>query len=581
MESLIKEIASATGLEVELVRKNLSTPKDTAHGDLAFPCFLLAKDWKLAPPACAEKLKNTIKLPAEISSANIVGGYLNFFLDRAQHGQQILSEILAKQFAVGKADNLNHNILLEYQSANIAKPFHVGHLRGTVIGFALDKVFRHRGYNLVTINHLGDWGTQFGFVWVGCQIWGRPAQADLEEIVNLYSRASALRKRQDKEELLPEDQGKPNANEMAREYFRKLEANDPEAVEFWQWCYEISIKYLQNICQRIGVQFDLYRGESFYRDMLPQVEATLRSANILEESRGALGVELGKPLGFARVFTEDGRSLYITRDIAAAIHRHEHFQPEKAIYVVGAPQRLHFSQLVGILDRLGHPSAKTITYVPFGHVPGISTRNISQPAADGEKEERIFFKDLLDDAHNRALEVYRSEVSKRPEDVDENIVAESVAIGALFYHYLCRSNVKDFHFSWNDALNFQGDTGPYAQYALARLYSIESNAAKAGITPNLSAKADFVSDPEVYPVIKLLSEFDAVLDHVITEYEPHHLAIYALNLAKSVSGLYKKLRVVGEPDQELAQARLALFVAIKYVLHNSLNLIGVPPLKRM
>ncbi len=249
--------------------------------------------------------------------------------------------------------------MLEYQSANIAKPFHVGHLRGTVIGLALDKVFRHRGYNLVTINHLGDWGTQFGFVWVGCQIWGRPAQADLEEIVNLYSRASALRKRQDKEELLPEDQGKPNANEMAREYFRKLEANDPEAVEFWQWCYEISIKYLQNICQRIGVQFDLYRGESFYRDMLPQVEATLRSANILEESRGALGVELGKPLGFARVFTEDGRSLYITRDIAAAIHRHEHFQPEKAIYVVGAPQRLHFSQLVGILDRLGHPSAKT------------------------------------------------------------------------------------------------------------------------------------------------------------------------------------------------------------------------------
>ena len=574
-QQILERLSEAAGLEPEALRQGLTRPKETTRGDYSFQCFALAKTWKRPPAECAAELAARLTLPEGISRVETVGPYLNFFVDRAGQSARVVAEILRKGYDVGRGNHQHETVVIDYSSPNIAKPFHVGHLRNTILGMVIDRIYRHLGYKTIAVNHLGDWGTQFGYTYAGAKLWGRPASATVTDLVALYRRATGLKEAQEKGCVPEEDRAQPEVFAVATDYFKRLEAGDPEAKEFWQWCLDVSMDYFKRIYDRLGAHFDYYQGESFYGDKLGEVERLLKESGILEESRGALGVDLGEELGFVRIFAEDGRSLYITRDIAAAEYREKTFAPSEILYVVSVAQSLHFKQLIAVLERLKHPAAAKIRHVAHGQVPGIRTRGVASAG------ERIALDEFLEDAHARALKAYREEVTKRPADLDEEEVAEAVGLGAVFYSYLSRTNLKDFQFDWDDALSFQGDSGPYMQYALARIYSIEAKAREAGITPEGELDAASLADGEAYEMVALLARFDEVLERAGRECEPACLAQYLLSLAKSFSASYKGLRVLGEPDLPRAKARLALFCALRSVLHIGLTLIGVPPLKRM
>lgn len=576
--ALAKAIVQATALNQEQIFSLIEKPKNKDFGDLAFPCFSLAKDWKASPPECARRLKAELELPEGFSHAEIKGPYLNFFFDRGFFTKCVLDHTLSSDAFPTPA--LNKTVLVEYSSPNIAKPFHVGHLRATLIGNCLDRLYRKLGWNTISVNHLGDWGTQFGFVWAGCKLWGMPDEPTVGDLVALYRRATGLKetqenekggKEEEEEEVSEEENPLPEVNELARSYFIALERGEDYAVSFWKQCVEISLEYLKKTYERLDISFDHYIGESFYSDKLDAVRSSLEEAGILIESKGALGVDLGEQIGFARIFTPDGRSLYLTRDIAAAIYRKERFNYDKSIYVVGAPQTLHFKQLVGVLEALGKPYAQAINHVAFGHVLGMKTRGAGN---------FIELNDFLDEAYEKALEAYHTQVSKRPEGLDERLVAERVALAAIIFSNLSRNNIKDVHFSWKHALEFQGDTGPYLLYARARINGIKEKAEAAGLSVKPDIAVELLSEESAYQLISIVSEFEGTLKKTAQDNEPCYLAAYALDLAKAFSRAYQDLKVVGE-EKSLAEARLTLFEAARQVLGSSLSLMGIEPLERM
>ncbi len=570
--SVAQAVAEATGLELELASKAIETPKNPQMGDLALPCFELAKRVGIAPPKFADELSKKLSHISGISQIKAVGPFLNFFFDRAPLAQHILDSLPASA-TTSLAENKTDlpATIIEYSSPNIAKPFHVGHLRATLVGGCLDKVYRFAGQNVVSINHLGDWGTQFGFVWAGCSIWGKPDSPTVKQLVELYKKATGIKQRQ--EAATPDEEAKsyPDVNAAARAYFIDLEKGERYAVDFWQWCLDISLAYFKTTYHRLNISFDHYTGESFYFEMLDGVRNRLELAGILQSSQNALGVELGEPLGFARVFTPDGRSLYLTRDIAAAEYRKQTFRFGKAVYVVGAPQTLHFQQLKGVLKALGHEWEEQMVHVPFGTVLGMKTRG------EGEIVE---LNDLLDEAFEEALTSYREQVQKRPEGLDEKAVAEAVALAALVFGMVSRNRLKDVQFSWKHALEFQGDTGPYLLYAYARINGIRDRALAAGITPAPTLTVSFLLDDNSYSLVSVLGKFTETIQHTIEENEPSYLAGYALELAKSFSKAYLELKVLGE-EPALASNRLGLFLATQEVLGVCIDLLGMSRLERM
>lgn len=555
---LIKALAECD-LDESTLKALIVTPKERENGDFTLPCFSWSKLWKKSPKDCAEQIISKLQLPTEFDRVENINGYLNFYLNRGFLVKQVLSDIEQDLFYKPE----QKTIVIDFSSPNIAKALHVGHFRNTAIGNCIDKLLRFLGHKVIAVNHLGDWGTQFGFVYAGCEIWGKP-EATVDALVEVYKKAGIA----SKEQIEKSDLGTyPDITKMAREYFVRLENKDPEAFAFWQWCLDISLDYLKDIYKDLNVNFDFYTGESFYQDHLQDVKQYLESAGILESSdlenlKNTLGVDLGK-LGFARVYTEDGRSLYLTRDIATAIYRDKTFHPNQILYVVGAPQTLHFQQLVGILERLSHPASSKIKALTYGHVPGISTRTGGS--------ENFSFKALVDEAQERAFE-------KIKDNPDADKISKAVGIGSLFFNYLNRTNIKDFHFVWEDALNFTGDSGPYLQYAYARLCGIERNALSQGLVPNLNP--ELLLDDESYNILALLREFNSVLEKTEREYEPCYLCQFSLNLAKTLSASYKSLRVSGV-EKELAESRLALFLSVKKVLKICLELIGIPVIERM
>jgi arginyl-tRNA synthetase len=573
-KSLAAAIAYFADLDESDVLKALGAPKNRDFGDLAFPCFLLAKAWKQSPGDCAAKLASELRLPGGISDANPVGPYVNYRFDVGSLTSQVLDPILGVDEQATGAWWTQENpekVIVEYSSPNIAKPFHVGHLRATLIGNALDRVFRRLGHNTISINHLGDWGTQFGFVWAGCELWGRPKEESVEALVDVYRRATDLKAAQENEAVAPEDASFQDINEMARKFFIDLENDEPYAVEFWKWCSSISLDYLKRTYQRLDIEFDHYTGESFYRDMLEDVSQELRDSNLLVESQGALGVDLGDELGFARILTPDGRSLYLTRDLATAEYRAETYDFDRCVYVVGAPQSLHFKQIKGVLKALGHDYSDSIDHVAFGHVMGMKTRG---------KGDFIELNSFIDEAENKALEAYSEQVTKRPEGLDENDVAKAVARAAIIFGTLSRSRLKDVQFKWEHALAFQGDTGPYVLYAYARINGIKEKALSNNLSPATSVDGALLPEDSARQLVSLLGEFRSAVDRAAAEYEPAVLCAYALDVAKLFSKAYLELQVVGA-EKEVAEARLALFEAVRVVLGRTLRLLGISPIARM
>jgi arginyl-tRNA synthetase len=551
---------------------NLTPSPNIAHGDLTLPCFPLAKFFGEKPNEIAVKIHGALNehllqgKVSEVASLQVIGPYLNIFLNRTALAKSLLNINVMPHKDSGKPP-----ILIDYSSPNIAKPFHVGHLRTTLIGGAIYRAFTFSGRRVIGINHLGDWGTQFGFVYAGCKIWGMPEEESVHALVERYAKASSARKAQEAGSMEVNDE-LPDIGSLARDYFIRLESGDPEATAFWKWCLDISVTYLKRIYTELNVHFDHYTGESFYRDMLTGVEEILKKSGILEDSRGSLGVNLDKDLGFVRIFAEDSRSLYITRDIACAFYRHEQFKPEASLYVVGAPQILHFKQLKGVLERLNHPSANEIVHIPFGNVPGMGTRHGNV----------INLDDFIEEATKRALIAYEEEVSKRPAGVDPNLTAKKVALGAINFYFLKHSNIKDFQFRWEEALNFQGDSGPYLQYTCSRLYGIERNVTEAygNLLEEEVVNFDAFLSDEAHQIVILLSHFETNLKKVLLEYEPYYLANYLLALSKAISRAYRALRVIGE-ERSRGAAHLLLFRKAKDVLRAGMEIVGVPILERM
>lgn len=556
-------LAAALGPLVEMppeqVLEQLSSPPSEEHGDFAFPCFALAKKLKKAPPAIAADLAARIQPIPGYTAIKASGPYLNFTLDRTAFARDILrAAVLAGEAYGSSAEGAGKVVAIDYSSPNIAKPFHVGHLRSTIIGGALYRLHRALGYECFGINHLGDWGTQFGKQIVGVKRWGKTE--DLDDLMALNRLYVQYHKEEADNKALTDE---------AREWFRKQEAGDPEALDLWRRIRDTSLGYFKSIYQRLGVQFDTYTGESFFNDKMEPVVEEATARGLTSISDGALVIDLtGQGINTPALLKKaDGATLYLTRDLAAARYRHTTYNFHKLLYVVGTAQSLHFQQLFAVLKLLGDSWADRCVHVGFGMVLGMSTR----------KGEVIYLEELLDEAKSRALKMMRETIEKRGEVVDEEAVAEAVGIAAIFFADLSKQRQKDYEFEWSRAISFEGDTGPYLMNAHARIAGILR---KCGLSVDPEADPSHLTEPEAHRLVRLVSRYGDVLRSAARTHEPSLLAQYLLELAHALHSSYAVLRVK-DAEPKVAAARLLLFAAVKNVLASGLRILGIQPLERM
>ena len=466
-KQIARELNDPTfGLTDEDVEGMIEIPADTSHGDYAFPCFKLARTLRKAPPLIAADVAERIAGSPFFEKVEQVNAYVNMFLSREQVAGQVVSEVLKEKDDFGRSD-VGHGktVIVEYSSPNIAKPFHIGHIRSTVIGNAIYKLYDETGYNVVRINHLGDYGTQFGKMIVAYRMWGNHDELAKDPIKTLLGYYTRFHKEAEKD---------PTLDEKAREAFAKLEAGNEEEVQLWKKFRELSLKEFNRVYDMLGITFDSYAGESFYSDKMPAVIEELKEKGLLQESRGAQIVDL-ESMGIstpAVIQKSDGSSLYATRDIAAAIYRKQTYDFYKCIYVVASQQNLHFQQWKAVLQLMGYDWQKDCVHVPFGLVSlpegTMSTRN----------GRVVFLEDVLKTAVEKTREII---AEKNTEGIDVDEVARQVGIGAVIFQELSNNRIKDYVFDWNNVTNFDGETGPYVQYTHARACSVLRKAGEADL----------------------------------------------------------------------------------------------------
>lgn len=559
-QELIQLLSKETGIKVEDFTSLITIPPDPKMGDYAFPCFKLGGN----PKEAAEKLKAKLKLPKFIEKAEVAGPYLNFYLNKSQLAETTLSVIFKQknkyaQSSLGK----NKTIVIDFSSPNIAKPFGIGHLRSTVIGNALYKVHQHLGYKVVGVNHLGDWGTQFGKLIVAFKRWGDKKELEKDPIKYLLKLYVQFHAEAEKE---------PQLEEEAREYFKKLEDKDKECTALWKLFKELSLTEFNRIYSILNVKFDSYNGESFYSPLLDATVETIGKKLPLEESEGCLIVNLEKynmPPVLLKKNNES--STYHTRDLAAALYRLKTYAPEKVIYVVGGEQRLHFKQLFKVLELMGIDVNK-FTHVDFGLF------KFPEGKMSTRKGNVIFLEEVL----NKSIEQVRGIIAeKNPTLKHKEEVSQQVGVGAIVFGDLSSDRVRDVNFDWDRMLSFDGETGPYLQYTHARSCSILR---KAQAEKNLSVtgkfSAELLNTPEEAAVITQLYNFPEVLIKVLQTYKPHHLANYLITLAQSYNEFYAKCQVVSD-EQELMRARLLLVDCVRQVLETGLGLLGIEAPREM
>lgn len=564
---IAEEIEKATNIDKEKILENIGVPKDTSNGDYAFPCFILAKELKKAPVAIAEEIKEKIlqnlENAKEISEVNAVNGFLNFKLNKNHIAQEVIDEFDKEKenFGAGKLKKAQ-NVVIDYSAPNIAKPFHIGHLRSTVIGQALYNIYKYLGYNVTGINHLGDYGTQFGKLIEGYKRWG--AEYDIEnnpidELMQIYVRINNLCK---------EDE---SVLEECRNNFKKLEDGDQYCVEIWKKFRELSLKEFDKVYDILGVKFDSLNGEAFYSDKMPEIIDILKKAGKLEESEGAQVVKLGDDMPPCLIIKSNGSTTYATRDLAAIMYRARTYDFDKAIYVTSYEQILHFKQVFATAKYLGLDEKYTngLVHVPFGMIL-LKTGKMST-----REGKVIKLEDLLNEAIEKSKEIIEK---KNPELENKEDVAKKVGIGAVIFNDLSNSRIKDEIFDWDIMLNFNGETGPYVQYITVRAKSVLE---KAGYIPNIKdVKVEKLNDKDSQNVINILYNFNTVLKSVTEKEEPSVLARYLINLAQGFSSFYNNCHIIGE-DKETQDARLYLTYMVKTILEKGLNLLGIQVPERM
>ncbi|WP_088742132.1 arginine--tRNA ligase [Streptococcus mutans] len=551
---IAKEIAAIVpALEQETILNLLEKPKKSSMGDLAFPTFSLAKTMRKAPQIIASELVGQIN-NSYFEKVEAVGPYINFFLNKSEISAQVLKEVIKKredyaQAAIGQG----RNIVIDLSSPNIAKPFSIGHLRSTVIGDALSNIFQKLGYETVKINHLGDWGKQFGLLIVAYKKWGSEEAVrahPIDELLKLYVRINA------------ETKNHPELDEEARECFRKLENNDEEALALWQWFRDESLMEFNRLYAELGIDFDSYNGEAFYNDKMEEVVQLLAEKGLLEESKGAQVVNLEK-YGIehpALIKKSDGATLYITRDLAAAIYRKRTYDFAKAIYVVGQEQTAHFKQLKAVLAEMGYAWSKDIQHVSFGLV----TKNGQKLST--RKGNVILLEPTIAEAVKRSLAQIDT---KNPDLVNKEAVAHAVGVGAIKFYDLKTDRTNGYDFDLEAMVSFEGETGPYVQYAHARIQSILR---KADFQPQ-AAENYQLNDTESWEIIKLIQDFPNTIVKAADNFEPSLIARFAIHLAQSFNKYYAHTRILDDSPER--DSRLALSYATATVLKEALALLGV------
>ena len=556
---IAEEISKTVNIEKEEIETYIEKPIDNKNGDYAFPCFRLAKELKKAPPIIANEIKEKIELDTNIiEDVQVVGGYLNFYINKETITKEVLKEI-SKTEKYGKTNIGNgKNIVVDYSSPNIAKPFHIGHLRSTVIGGALYNIYKYLGYNVTGVNHLGDYGTQFGKLIEGYKLWGNEYDIDkdpINELTKIYVRINQACK---------EDENILNA---CRDNFKKLEDGDQYCVELWQKFKDLSLKEFQRVYDLLGSKFDSWNGESFYSDKMPEVIEKLEKSGKLVESQGAKIIDLeDEGINTPCIIEKsNGSTTYATRDLAAILYRARTYDFDKVLYLTSYEQALHFKQVFTVakyLD-LDEKYLKGLIHVPFGMVQ-LPTGKMST-----REGNIIKLEELLNEAIERAEKIIEE---KNPELEDKKETAKKVGVGAVIFNDLSNSRVKDEIFEWDKILNFQGETGPYIQYTYVRTKSVLE---KAGKLPELKdIKLDVLNDIYSQTIIKLIYNFQDILVQVTRKEEPSILSRYLIDLAKAFSSFYNENKIIVE-DKDIQNARVYLTYAVNQVLKNGVELLGM------
>ena len=559
----IAEKLASCGIDKEEIEAAIAVPPDNKMGDYALPCFKFAKVMRKSPVAIAEELTNTFATDDAISEVEAVNGYLNFRVNRTALVKETLEKIAEQGEAFGSSDMGNgKTICIDYSSVNIAKPFHIGHLSTTVIGGALYRIFKFLGYNTVGINHLGDYGTQFGKLIYAYKHWGSEEavkEGGVKELTRLYVRYHK------------ESENDPSMDDEARSYFKLIENGDEECVKLFNLFKEITLKEVEKIYDELDIKFDSYAGESFYNDKMQPVIDELAEKGLLVESEGAKIVDLEKyGMPPCIILRSDGASLYATRDLAAACYRKEHYDFDKCLYVVAYQQNLHFKQIFKVLELMGKPWAKDLVHVAYGMV-SLLDDNGNQVAMSTRNGTVVLLEDVLKKCHEKCLEIIEQ---KNPDLEDKENVARQVGTGAVIFGALSNSKIKDIAFSYSKILNFDGETGPYVQYTAARIKSVLR---KGGAIGKYEIKN--VNEDE-YQLIALLSTFPDVVKAAAERLEPFFVTRYAIDVASAFNKFYFDCKIIGDDANE-TNFRLAISSATLTVLSSALTLLGIKVPERM
>ena len=560
-ECLVSTWPEAQGLPTaDEIRGLLAVPPDREMGDYAFPVFRLAKALRMAPPMIAKALCEAWNHP-EVARVEPVNGYMNFFLNRVNFAKETLDAVLEQGERFGSSDmGAGKTVCLDYSSINIAKRFGVGHLSTTMIGHSLKRIHDFLGYKTVGINHLGDWGTQFGKMIYAYKTWGSKEEVDekgVSELLRLYVK------------FHEEAEKDPTLDDKGRAWFKKIEEKDEEAIAIWEWFKDITLKDTARVYELLGVKFDSYAGEAFYNDKMDVVIDELREKNLLTISEGASVVDLEEDkMPPCIILRSDGATLYATRDLAAAYYRKKVYDFDKCLYVVAYQQDLHFKQIFRVLEKLGKPWAKDCVHVSFGMI------SFEGQAFSTRKGRVVYLEDVLNQAMQKALDIINE---KSPNLENKEEVARQVGIGAVIYSDLSAGRIKDIDFSFDRALNFDGETGPYVQYTHARCCSVLRKAAEMQLPEIDYAGLD---DDEAQHLLRLLSRFPDVVKDAADKYEPSMVTHAVTDIAQAYNKFYYEHRILDDEPGTVA-ARVALTKAVKDVIKTGLWLIGIEAPERM
>ncbi len=551
-KTIIMSAIDGGNLSKDEIYSALMPTQNEKNGEMCLPCFKFSAKLRKPPQQIASQLQQSLKENAFIKKTAVAGGYLNFYFDRAAVAKEVMGGLRDKDYALPPLENNEKTVCIDYSSINIAKPFHIGHLLTTAIGGSLYRISKFCGYNAVGINHLGDWGTQFGKLIVAYKKWGDDEdikKRNIRALLDLYVR------------FHKEAETYPELEDEGRHWFKKIEEGDKEALAIFESFKQITLREVQKVYDRLGIAFDSYAGESFYNDKMQPVIDTLKSKNLLKMSEGAEVVDLeeyGMPP--CLILKKDGTTLYATRDLAAAIYRKKTYDFYKNLYVVAYQQNLHFRQVFKVLELMGYEWAKDCVHVPFGMVSLEGAGSLST-----RKGNVVFLSDVLDSAVEKAREIIDA---KNPDLPEKDKTASDVGVGAVIFGALSGSRIKDISFSLEKALSFDGETGPYLQYTHARCCSILD---KAG---EVKGYVDFsvLEQDEAFALVRLTDEFYHTVLLALEKYEPSIISRYLIDVAQAFNKFYVNNRILGESDN-VTFTRLMLVRAVESVLKTGLNLI--------